>query len=157
MIEIFDMKISEFSLGKSLKPVLVQQQQTVVEAARIMALNGIGVLVVVDNQSNITGVISERDIAYALGNMNEAVLDSTVADLMTSKIITIRPDETVEDAIYVFNAGLFRHLVIADNGKPVGVISIRDILKYLAPLILEAKEKLDDQKLTHFLRALNAA
>ncbi len=150
------MKISNILEGQSLKPVLVQQQQTVVEASRIMALNKIGVLVVVDNESNIIGVISERDIAYALGNMGEAVLGSTVADLMTSKIITIRPDESVEDAIYVFKAGLFRHFVVADKGKPVGVISIRDIVKYLAPLLVEAKGRLDDQNLTNFLRTLNA-
>ena len=151
------MKISEILEGQTLKPVLTQQHQTIVEASQLMALHKIGVLVVVDIERNIVGIISERDIAYAIGDRGDAILGSTVADLMTSKIITIRPDETVEDAIYVFKAGLFRHLVVADNGKPVGVISIRDIVKNLAPLLLEAKGRLDDQKLANFLSALNAA
>ena len=76
---------------------------------------------------------------------------------MTSKIVVIRAEETVEDAIYVFKAGLFRHLVVADNGKPVGVVSIRDVVRDLAPLILEAKGRLDDQIMANFLHALSAA
>jgi CBS domain-containing protein len=150
------MKISELLVGQSQTPVMAQQQQPVTEAAATMASHNIGALVVTDHESNIIGVISERDIAYALGNLGEAVLSSTVADLMTSNIVTIRPDETVEDAIYVFKAGLFRHLVVADRGKLIGVISIRDIVKNIAPLLLEAKGRLDDQKMADFLRALSA-
>lgn len=151
------MKISEILATLSKTPIVVHHQQSIVEAARIMAANNIGVLVAVDEERNIKGVISERDIAYGLGNLNEAVLGYTVADLMTANIVTIQPDETVEDAVYVFKAGLFRHLVVAENNKPVGVISMRDILKNLAPLLLEAKSRLDDQKVANFLRALNAA
>ena len=84
-------------------------------------------------------------------------MDAEVADLMTSKIVVIKADETVEDAIYAFKAGLFRHLVVADNGRPVGVISIRDVVRNLAPLLLEAKGRLDDQKMANFLHALSAA
>ena len=123
------MKISELLEVQSLAPVIVQPQQTVVEAARLMAQHKIGILVVVDDQQNLTGVISERDIAYALGKLGEAIFSSKDRDLLTSKLITIRPDETVENAVYVFKAGLFRHLFVADNGRPVGVMSIRDIEK----------------------------
>ncbi len=151
------MKISDILEGESQNPVVAYPQHTIVEAAKIMAQHKIGVLVVVDAENNIAGVISERDIAYAFGNGAVAIVDRTVADLMTSKIVVIRADETVEDAIYVFKAGLFRHLVVADNGKPVGVISIRDIVRNMAPLLLEAKGRLDDQKMANFLHALFAA
>jgi len=151
------MKISELLEVLSLKPVSVQPQQPVVEAARTMAEHNIGVLVVVDEMQKLTGVISEREMAFALGNLGEAVIGSTVADLMTSRVITIRPDKTVEDAVYVFKAGLFRHLIVVDNGRPVGVISIRDIVQNIAPLLLEAKERLEDEKLSGILKAMSAA
>ena len=150
------MKISELLEVLSLKPVSVQPQETVVGAARTMAEHNIGVLVVVDEEQNLAGIISERDLAHALGNFGEAVVRNMVADLMTSNVITIRPDETVEDAVYVFKAGLFRHLIVIDKGKPVGVISIRDIVQNIAPLLLEAKETLDDEKLSGILQALSA-
>lgn len=151
------MKISELIAAHPLKPVYVQPQLPVVEAARLMAHHKIGFLVVVDEEQNLKGVISERDMAYALGAKGEDVVGCKVSDLMTTELVTIRPDETVEDAVYVFQVGLFRHLVVADGGKPVGVISIRDIVRNIAPLLLEAKNQLNDQKLNSFLRALNAA
>ena len=151
------MKIREILATLSKAPIVVHHQKFIVEAAGIMAENNIGALVVVDEKGNIKGVISERDITYALGNLNEAVLGGVVADLMTPNIVTIQPEETVEDAVYVFKAGLFRHLVVVENGKPVGVISIRDILRNLAPLLLEAKTRLDEEKVTNLLRVLNAA
>ena len=151
------MKIRDILQGQSQKPIVVRREQNVVEAARILAERNIGALVVVDEAGAIAGVISERDIAYAFGNMGEATASCTVGELMTSSIITIRPDETVEDAVYVFKAGLFRHLIVADGSKPVGVVSIRDIVRNLAPLLLEAKGRLDDQKMSSFLKALSAA
>jgi CBS domain-containing protein len=150
------MKIRDILEGQSTRPIVVRRDQNVIEAARILAERNIGALVVVDEAGAIAGVISERDIAYAVGTMGDAAVGCTVAELMTSSIITIRPDETVEDAVYVFKAGLFRHLIVADRGKAVGVLSIRDIVRNLAPLLLEAKGRIDDQKMSSFLRALSA-
>jgi len=121
-----------------------------------MAEHKIAILVVVDEGQNLVGILSERDIAHGLGTHGEQLANAKVGDLMTTRTITIRPDETVEDAIYVFRVGLFRHLVVAENGKPIGVVSMRDILRNIAPLLLEEKNRRDDEKLMQFLRALNA-
>ena len=137
--------------------ITVRPTDTLAHASGIMAQRNIGCLVAIDESGDLVGVLTERDIAFGLSEHGPELFNLFVADLMTQKTITIRPDETVEDAIYVFNSGLFRHLVVAVKGKPVGIISIRDILKNIAPLLLEEKGRRDDQALMRFIRALNAA
>ena len=72
-------------------------------------------------------------------------------------IIACNPDDSVVDGIYVLNKAGFRHLVVAQDGKPVGVLSMRDILKNIAPLLLDSKNRHEEQLLVKFLQALKAA
>lgn len=151
------MRIHDILDTESCDLITARPHDGLAEASTVMARHRISSLAVVDDQGRLAGILSERDIAYALGHHGADLVNLVVGDLMTTKTITIRPDETVEDAIYVFKAGLFRHLVVAEDGKPLGIISMRDILKNIAPLLLDAKNRRDDEKLENFLRALHAA
>ncbi len=55
---------------------------------------------------------------------------TTVGDLMSAKVATMRPDQPVSDAINVFGERQFRHLIVADGGKLAGILSDRDVLRY---------------------------
>jgi predicted transcriptional regulator len=116
-----------------------------------------GILIVVDDEQNIIGVLSERDIATALGRTEDNLAHSKVGDLMTKQVITCDPDQAVVDAVYAMNQAGFRHLILAQDGKPVGVLSMRDVLRQIEPLLEESKSKGDDEKLMAFLTALKAA
>ncbi len=59
----------------------------------------------------------------------------TVRDLMTPEVITIGMDETLRTAQQIFNDRRFHHLIVIENGKPVGVLSDRDLLKQLSPFL----------------------
>jgi acetoin utilization protein AcuB len=59
----------------------------------------------------------------------------TVRDLMTTEVITIGMDDTLRKAQQVFNGRRFHHLVVVEGGKPVGVLSDRDLLKQLSPFV----------------------
>ena len=59
----------------------------------------------------------------------------TVADFMTSKVVTVRMDDTVETIREIFDKSLFHHLVVVEDHKVVGVISDRDLLKNISPFI----------------------
>jgi acetoin utilization protein AcuB len=76
-----------------------------------------------------------RDVVEGLASEDRAALEqalSTVRDLMTTELVTLRPNQTVGDAINLFAARQFRHLLVTDAGALVGVVSDRDVLRWLA-------------------------
>ena len=101
------------------------------EAAQRMARCGIGVLVVVHNAEEVAGVLSERDIIAALGRSNTIIDFARVGDLMTSIVVTISPKDTLINAVKAMGTHGIRHLVVTDNDRPIGVLSIRDILRVI--------------------------
>jgi CBS domain-containing protein len=151
------MRIGDLLQGQSLEPAVIQPHQCVGEASRLIAQFGIGLVIVVDDQRNIVGVVSERDIAIGVGKSDVNLADMKVEDLMTKQVVTCNPDESVVDAVYVMNKKGFRHLILARDQKPIGVPSMRDVLRQIEPLLEESKSKGDEQKLMEFLEALKAA
>ena len=151
------MRIGDLLEGQSLSPASIQPHKTVGDASRLMAQFHIGLLIVLDEEQKIVGVLSERDIAMAIGKSDDNLVFAKVDDLMTKQVITCDPDEPVVDAVYVMNKGRFRHLIVARDRKPVGVLSMRDILKQIEPLLEESKNKGDEDKPMEFLGALKAA
>ncbi len=59
----------------------------------------------------------------------------TVRDLMTADVVTISMDDTLRNAKQIFEKRRFHHLIVVDNGRPVGVISDRDLLKNISPFV----------------------
>lgn len=91
----------------------------------------IGYIVVCDSNDNVDGVLSERDIIRELVNVGDKVTSMLTKDLMTSNPITCTSQDNAIDVLRNMNSRGFRHMPIVDNGKLVGVISNRDILKTL--------------------------
>jgi acetoin utilization protein AcuB len=99
---------------------------------------GIHHLLVVESDK-LRGVISDRDLLKALSpnigtlaetNRDAITLNKKVHQIMTSKLVTLRPDAEISDAIEIFNNHNISCIpVVDDKNKPVGIISWRDILK----------------------------
>ncbi len=107
------------------EPITVSPETSLREAARLMKEHGIGFLPVVDEEGNLVGVLSERDITYALGEGRE---DSKVADIMRTNIIKVKEDDTVALAARLLSEYGIRHLVVVDeDGRLKGVFSIKDL------------------------------
>ena len=151
------MRIGDLLEHQSVRPILIKPNNTIGDASRLMAEFRIGILIVVDEAQDIVGVLSERDIATAIGRTEENLAQVMVGNLMTRKVVTCDPDESVVDAVYVMNKAKFRHLILARANKPLGVLSMRDVLRQIEPLLEESKNKGDEQKLMAFLGALKAA
>ena len=97
-----------------------------------MARFGVGLILVLDNGDDIAGVISERDIIKALGASDTIVDYAMVGDLMTETVVTVSTDDTLVHAVQVMGVHGIRHLIVVDHDKPVGILSIRGVLKVLA-------------------------
>lgn len=103
---------------------------TLAEATKILADRRIGALVVTGAGGRITGIISERDIVRALAQHGGSALQMPLAEVMTRKVVTCAPADTVAVLMERMTAGKFRHLPVLDDGELVGIISIGDVVKY---------------------------
>lgn len=112
---------------------------TVREAARRMAADKIGSLLIVDN-GQLTGIFTERDILNRVVAPGLDPEKTKLAEVMTRNPQTIRADRPVGHALHMMYEGCFRHMPVVDDGKPVGMISIRDAL---GPELTEFESELE--------------
>lgn len=106
----------------------ISSEATVLEAIKIMADKGIGALVVAEGEK-VVGILSERDYTRKVTLMERSSYSTTVAEIMTSKVITVSLNNTVEECLQLMTDRHLRHLPVLDNEKLVGFISIGDLVK----------------------------
>ncbi|MBT5047308.1 MAG: CBS domain-containing protein [Rhodospirillaceae bacterium] len=100
-------------------------------AARLLAEQRIGAVVVLDADGGLQGILSERDISRAFGNDGAAAVTQTVSSVMTSSVITCHPDHDVDELFRSMVDNNIRHLPIVDDSGPIGMLSIRDLARAL--------------------------
>ena len=98
-------------------------------AVKVLGERKIGA-VLVTNLGRIEGILSERDIVRVLAERGADVLDEPISNVMTRKVVSCRPSDTVAAIMEMMTVGKFRHLPVVDDGKLVGLISIGDIVKW---------------------------
>jgi CBS domain-containing protein len=100
----------------------------VIEALKMMADINIGALVVVKGEE-VVGIFSERDYARKLVLKGRSHDTTTVKDIMTTGVITVNPDQSMDDCMALMTTKRIRHLPVVENHKLVGIISIGDVVK----------------------------
>jgi len=101
------------------------------EVAGIIASRRIGAVVVLDAAGRLVGILSERDVVKALAERGAAMLALRAEDLMTRDVTMVDPKTPVDVAMEIMDNGYFRHLPICtQDGKLIGIVSIRDLVKY---------------------------
>jgi CBS domain-containing protein len=107
----------------------IEPTATVASAIRVLAERRIGALVITGAERRIVGIISERDIVRALAERGHLALSSTVAEIMTRKVVTCDVNETTHDLMERMTDGKFRHIPVVEQGRLVGIVSIGDVVK----------------------------
>jgi CBS domain-containing protein len=109
--------------------VYVWSRASLREAVRIMAERNIGLLPIVDDEGRPLAVISERDVIRALA-AGASLDDLALAAARRGPLITVTPDVDVHEALVKMRRGGVRHLLVVDEeGRLVGVVSIRDFMR----------------------------
>jgi len=106
----------------------VEPDAKLAAAVKILGERKIGAVLVM-NEGRIEGILSERDIVRALSERGAGVLDESVNEVMTRKVVSCRESDTVAGIMEMMTLGKFRHLPVVEEGKVVGLISIGDIVK----------------------------
>jgi len=118
--------IGSILVGK--KPLVSVTRATLIsEIAALLYTNRIGAVLVVDD-GRISGLVSERDICAGLHTKGAAILSCTAAEIMSSPVVTARPDETIAKAMETMTDRRFRHLPVVEDGRILGLVSIGDLV-----------------------------
>ncbi|MEU3185326.1 CBS domain-containing protein [Streptomyces sp. NPDC006923] len=105
---------------------------TLRQAARLMSERRVGAAVVLDTDHCGIGILTERDILNSLG-AGESPDFETACTHTTTDVVFAAPAWTLEEAASAMSHGGFRHLIVLDDREPVGIVSVRDIIRCWAP------------------------
>jgi CBS domain-containing protein len=120
------------------EPVSVPPTTTVREAIAKCVDGKFGCLLVEQN-GELVGVFTERDVLNKLSS-DLSALDQPVANFMTASPEALTPDDSIAYALHAMDLGGYRHMpVVNENRKPTGIISVRDILRFLCVRFAEIR------------------
>jgi len=107
----------------------VEPEVKLAAAIKMLAERRISTVLVM-NKGRIEGILSERDIVRVLAEQGASVLTQPLAQVMTRKVFTCSPSETIGVIMERMTAGKFRHVPVIEQDQVVGVVSIGDVVKY---------------------------
>ncbi|ARX86312.1 MULTISPECIES: CBS domain-containing protein [Streptomyces] len=110
---------------------------TLRQAARLMSARRVGAAVVLDTDTYGLGILTERDVLISLG-LGQDPDTETAGTHTTTDVVFAAPTWTLEDAADAMSHGGFRHLIVLDGDEPVGIVSVRDIIRCWAPIRRQA-------------------
>ncbi len=120
--------VSELLRAKEREIWSVKPDSSVLEALNLMADKNVGALLVFEEEK-LVGIFSERDYARKVILKGKASKDTTVKEIMSSKVLYVKPEQTVEDCMALMTDKRIRHLPVLEEDQVVGVISIGDVVK----------------------------
>ena len=108
---------------------LVTPQASITEAVAMLRREGIGALVVSRDGAAVDGILSERDVIHGLARLGPQLLDAKVEQLMTRRVFTCTPRDSIADLMAEMTKRRIRHIPVVQDGELAGIISIGDVVK----------------------------
>ena len=112
---------------------VIREEETIREAAQRLANDDIGVLPITDENKNLKGILTDRDIVVHVIARGKDPNDTRARELEQGALVTLRPDDSIQHARDLMAQNKVRRLPVVDNGRIVGMVSQADIAKSLAP------------------------
>jgi CBS domain-containing protein len=131
----------QVSTLKQHPPVTITENASVAEAIDMMTAANVGALLVVDSAGNLTGIFSERDLLKKIVGQENGCAKLPIAHFMTPRPECVALTDTLNFVLQKMDAGGYRHVPVVEDGKPVSIISARDMLRFLTRLCKEAGER----------------
>ena len=131
------MKIQHILDQKGDQLITLPSTATIAEVAKVLSAERIGTVMVTDAAARLIGILSERDLVRAIARHGGAAVDTRADEVMTRSVITCTADTSIQDVQDLMNTHAIRHVPVVSEEKPVGLVSIRDILKFQRAQFLE--------------------
>lgn len=113
------------------------------EAARRMSYFNVGAIVIVDEQGKLIGIVTERDITRRVVAERRDPAKTLLREVMSANPDALRPSDTAEDALRLMRVRGYRHLPVVDEGRLVGMVSVRDLYEVTK---LDIEQSLDRER-----------
>ena len=124
------LKVKELIETKGSELYYVSANTSMRAAIELMSERKIGALPVL-NETGLVGIISERDMINFLAEAGEAILEMQVESYMTNNVVTVAADTSLEECMQIMIDRKFRHLLVTENQKLLGIVSMRDMVSTL--------------------------
>ena len=112
-------------------PVTIAQTATIGDAMALMFATNVGAILVVDSAGLLMGIFSERDLLKKIAGALTDYEKLPITHFMTARPVTVSTNDTLNFVLQKMDAGGYRHVPVLENGKPVSIISARDMLRFL--------------------------
>ena len=119
-------------------PVIIAQSATIGEAISVMTTTNVGALLVVDDAGQLVGIFSERDMLEKIVGIQSEFKNLPITKFMTARPESVTTTDTLNFVLQKMDAGGYRHVPVLEDGKPVSIISARDMLRFLTRLCKDA-------------------
>jgi CBS domain-containing protein len=107
---------------------------TVGQAMATMLANDVGALLIVDEAGRLLGIFSERDLLSKVAGTHADYAGRAVREFMTPNPEAVREDDTLAFALHKMDVGGYRHVPVVEGGRPLGMLSVRDMLRHITRL-----------------------
>ena len=136
------MRIADVLKAKGAVVATIAPDMAVRDLLASLVSRNIGAMVVIDS-AGVVGIVSERDVVRRLHEHGADLLDRPVSDIMTSRVITCTPTETVDSLSGLMTTNRVRHVPVVEDGRLIGIVSIGDVVKTRMEELQAQQEQLE--------------
>ena len=123
------MNVSAILHDKGSDVVTLTADATIREAAKLLAKYGVGSVVILDDAKHVKGIVSEGDIVREVAKRGSDSLNESVANCMTTSVMTCKKSDTVAYLMGQMTRHRFRHMPVVEKNMLLGIVSIGDVVK----------------------------
>lgn len=120
----------------------VSPSDTVYRALQVMAENNVGAVVICD-EGRIAGIFTERDYCRKIILRGRSSVNTPISEIMSKNMITVRPDQTLEECMDLMSKYYIRHLPVQEDDQLVGVVSMRDVMEMIIAVKQDRIDRLE--------------
>jgi len=102
---------------------------SVAQISQQLSTRRIGSVLVLDDDSSVAGIVSERDLVRAFASHGAKAMELEARHVMTRDVVTCDPDDSIDQVMQTMTSGRFRHLPVVRHGELLGLVSIGDVVK----------------------------
>jgi len=122
-------RISEILRGKQTDVLKIDASATVFDAIKKIVEQNVG-SILVTRDDDVVGIMTERDYLRKIAIFGRTSHDTLVGEIMSSPLMYVTPETTIEEAMAIMTDRRIRHLPVVENDEVVGIVSIGDVVKF---------------------------